>query len=803
VVKMKRLNRVLALLLTLATVIGMVQMSAMAAPTDDFMGGTDPNYPASTPGGPDGIPDIYQVVFEFRTEEPSISNLDHITPPINPMDPNPNHKDNGVTIGDSIYIVKTRLDDLGNPTADTSVPVELLEKDIPIMGSALGVPKVFVWWEDSAGNRITHRKIGTYYFDELTGEHLIGTVFTAHFEDDVIGEGVSAINYSDGIPDICQVRFEFEFDSSLHGYSFNQGWMNTPFSVVKTRYTDATQTDWSLTADVSLSESDIPSIYMAVVPNAGCVFDYWEITTPETQKFANNDRTAPATERTAYGMYNGSPVSQYVIKAYGLRDRIGIGPGNPPIVDIHGNWYNGVRPDGRADVYQILFSFDVDAGGTLVPDNDTAGMSTPLNWVGTKYDSNGKFVVNKADRDAIEVNVPANAVPAVQITDPTHVVYWSDDTNGIIIGLGATAPVGDYVGKWDDTLGYYTQDFTAHFAEDLYGAPEDTDNPIPTPDGIPDIVQVPFNFVAGSHGTLSLGTLTNCNKITVYGNLLDGNGNYSTSGSATLTAAEIPTTNPDNSYRFNRWTDSNGSLVNMASKSITSAATFTANFTSTVNPPVNPGPGIPSNPNPSTPPLMPFPELEKVVHLPYIFGYEDGTVRPNAQITRAEVATILFRLLTEKSKNEFLSSVNNFSDVNSADWYNEAISTMANAGVLQGYPDGTVKPNAPVTRAELVTMVSRFEVLSSGSLSFSDVPSRHWARQYIISAAIQGWIEGYTDGTFKPDSSITRAETAAMLNRVIGRDKLEPSGEDANTWTDNADDAWYYEAIQSAGNNRG
>ena len=199
------------------------------------------------------------------------------------------------------------------------------------------------------------------------------------------------------------------------------------------------------------------------------------------------------------------------------------------------------------------------------------------------------------------------------------------------------------------------------------------------------------------------------------------------------------------------------------------------------------------------------PVLDNETHVAYIAGYEDGTVHPNGQITRAEVATILYRLLTESSRAAFGTSVNSFSDVPANEWFCTAVSTLANAKVLAGYPDGTFKPNAPITRAELATVLTRLSVLLELSKEvmpsvFTDV-SDHWAVSYIRTAANNGWINGYGDGSFRPDNSVTRAEAVTMLNRMLNRNPETLPETGMKTFSDNMNpDMWYYIAIQEAAN---
>ena len=195
------------------------------------------------------------------------------------------------------------------------------------------------------------------------------------------------------------------------------------------------------------------------------------------------------------------------------------------------------------------------------------------------------------------------------------------------------------------------------------------------------------------------------------------------------------------------------------------------------------------------------PGLNKDDHFAYVIGYPDGNVRPNANIDRQEVATIFFRLLTDESRIKAWSSVNTFKDVTSAQWSNNAVSTMSSAGILNGYKDGTFRPNAPITRAEFAAIAARFDSsLYVGDNMFSDI-SGHWAADYINRAAQKGWISGYPDGTFRPDAYITRAEAMTLVNNVLDRRvKAEGMLKDMTVWPDNPTTAWHYAAVQEATN---
>ena len=189
-------------------------------------------------------------------------------------------------------------------------------------------------------------------------------------------------------------------------------------------------------------------------------------------------------------------------------------------------------------------------------------------------------------------------------------------------------------------------------------------------------------------------------------------------------------------------------------------------------------------------------------HFAYVIGYTDGTVRPLSNISRAEVAAIFFRLLNEDIREENLTSANTFTDVNDGMWCNMSISTIAKLGIVKGRTAERFDPNAPITRAEFAAICARFDTSKrDGDSNFTDI-SGHWAEAEIERAASLGWIMGYTDGTFRPNNHITRAEAMTMINRVL---KRLPEDEDdlldgMNVWPDNKPDAWYYLAVQEATN---
>lgn len=257
-------------------------------------------------------------------------------------------------------------------------------------------------------------------------------------------------------------------------------------------------------------------------------------------------------------------------------------------------------------------------------------------------------------------------------------------------------------------------------------------------------------------------------------------------GSATPAFGENPTRS---GYTFAGWEPK-------VAETVTRDVTYTAQWKR------NSHPSVPSTPTVEIPDEDAL-GLNTDDHFAYIVGYPDGTVQPNGQITRAEATTIFFRLLTEESRSANLTKTNGYTDVASDAWYNTAVSTMTKAGIVDGYPDGTFRPDAPITRAEMAKIISLFAKLDKSESRFSDIAG-HWAEAYIRLAAGNGWIAGYPDGTFGPQRNITRAETATMINRVLDRVPSEESHLLSRgvmqIWPDANPGDWFYLAMQEATN---
>ena len=196
------------------------------------------------------------------------------------------------------------------------------------------------------------------------------------------------------------------------------------------------------------------------------------------------------------------------------------------------------------------------------------------------------------------------------------------------------------------------------------------------------------------------------------------------------------------------------------------------------------------------------PKLNTSDHFAYVQGYPDGTVKPAGNITRAETAAILFRLMDDASRKTYYSTKSGFRDVASGSWYNTYVATLNNAGVITDSSNGYFRPNEAITRAELAAMLAKFSETTGAANYFNDVSAKYWAANAIAICAKLGWITGYPDGTFRPDKNVTRAELMAMINRATGR---APKSADAflpgmKTWIDNTSDKWYYLDVQEATN---
>ena len=349
----------------------------------------------------------------------------------------------------------------------------------------------------------------------------------------------------------------------------------------------------------------------------------------------------------------------------------------------------------------------------------------------------------------------------------------------------------------------------------------DTVGPNGGSDGTPDKYQATVTFTV-VNGTWTGGGTTRSTVVT----LRNAAGEMAADGTYTLRTGDIPTGTANAGYANGVWganANPNGAVIDRrgASYELTYAP---AGTTGPVFPPPDPGPGtgggtttIPENPTPLGPdpdgattildeevPLANAVGLNITEHFAYIIGYEDDTVRPLKNITRAEAVTIFFRLMEDDYRAANWSMENPFSDVNAGNWHNNAVSTCLKAGALKHFAqDAAFLPNQAITRAEFASIAAGFvsdEITGESIGDFSDTEG-HWAAADIRKAVEAGWIKGVGGNRFAPDETITRAEVMTIVNRMLDRvPDAEHMLPDMKKWLDNPEDAWYYEAVQEATN---
>lgn len=279
-----------------------------------------------------------------------------------------------------------------------------------------------------------------------------------------------------------------------------------------------------------------------------------------------------------------------------------------------------------------------------------------------------------------------------------------------------------------------------------------------------------------------------------------GGTEYETELYSAGTVVELDKVPVRSGYRFTGWFADEALTLPVTSVTMDGNKSVHAGWERVITP-VPPTPSTPNEPEVYRPNGLVLDE-----HFAYLIGNDDGLIRPEANITRAEVATIFFRLLTDETRESFWSDTNSYTDVAAGSWYNNAVSTLSAMGVLGGYEDGSFRPNASITRAEFAKIaVSFFELEGLDCENpFLDVALGAWYAESVAAAAEIGLIEGYEGGLFRPDAPITRAEACTILNRTLGRAPhaagLLPESE-MNLWPDNMDaSAWYYAQIQEATN---
>ena len=342
--------------------------------------------------------------------------------------------------------------------------------------------------------------------------------------------------------------------------------------------------------------------------------------------------------------------------------------------------------------------------------------------------------------------------------------------------------------------------YTAIFLEDKIG--DRNDDGTDKGDEIPDRYQVTINYVSSDTSRGSVGTLTK-EVLTIYENGKEGK--WASKGKV-VASGSTATATGSRCY-FSRWTndakvDTSKAGAILGKQTIENAEggktyTFTANFDRSSG-----GSGGSHKPTVTIPDDVPT-GLNGKDHYAYVVGYPDGMVYPQKNITRAEVATIFFRLLTDETREANMTKSNGYNDMKDGAWYTCAVSTLSKMGIIKGYEDGSFKPDASISRAEFAAIAARFDPDGDKTpATFSDVSS-HWAKDEISIAANHGWIKGYEDGSFKPDQKITRAETMTLVNRVLKRlpETKDDLHKDMKTWPDNQNEsAWFYLAVQEATN---
>ena len=346
-----------------------------------------------------------------------------------------------------------------------------------------------------------------------------------------------------------------------------------------------------------------------------------------------------------------------------------------------------------------------------------------------------------------------------------------------------------------------------YFCLDEIGGKDEDGKPIDGGDGTADCYQVTINYVSSNE---SWGTVSPLSKEVI--TLKNGENLVE---EATITTTASTATSAGGKCYFVNWTKKQEGTTDVST--VTSSANLTAQrienakggdvYTFTANFDRSSGGGSGGSNRPK-PPVVDIPDdvptgLNGKDHYAYIIGYGNNDVRPQNNITRAEVATIFFRLLTDETRTANMTKSNGYNDVKDGDWFCCAVSTLSKMGIIKGYEDGSFKPNDPISRAEFAAIAARFDPDGDKTpATFADVTS-HWAKDEISIAANHGWIKGYEDGSFKPDQKITRAEAMTLVNRVLNRlpETKDDLHKDMKTWVDNMDEtAWYYLAVQEATN---
>ena len=423
---------------------------------------------------------------------------------------------------------------------------------------------------------------------------------------------------------------------------------------------------------------------------------------------------------------------------------------------------------------------EVTVAGTMPAENKEVTVTYKENT----YTLTIKYVYENGSEAATTHTEQLKKDAEYSVTSPVISGYTADE-----VTVAGTMPAENR----EVTVTYYLDNW-----KDAGEAGKDSEN---GGDGIPDCDQVLIKYVSSNsdRGTVSpdmeVLTIRRANEKVV------------------PTANGSTATDYGGRNYFSNWTkdntqvSTNATLNNETIQKVIKEFTGGKTYTFTANFGYSSGGGSGGSNRPK-PPVVEIPDdvptgLNGKDHYAYIIGYGNNDVRPQNNITRAEVATIFFRLLTDETREANMTKSNGYNDVKDGDWFCCAVSTLSKMGIIKGYEDGSFKPNDPISRAEFAAIAARFDPDGDKTpAAFADVTS-HWAKDEISIAANHGWIKGYEDGSFKPDQKITRAETMTLVNRVLNRlpEAKDDLHKDMKTWVDNMDEtAWYYLAVQEATN---
>ena len=419
-------------------------------------------------------------------------------------------------------------------------------------------------------------------------------------------------------------------------------------------------------------------------------------------------------------------------------------------VKVIANWAVDANNDGYPDNHQLIVNYVVDdAAIAEITGKTQEAFNAAQKDDGTYEDT---------------VYVKTTGSTARGKTASASMKYWKNSVNSERNQTG----IFD-LGRRSVTTPTIT--ITAVFSKDSFGPDTNNDNK-PDPNGVPDDFEVQIQLVDGLYGTISGQRFYAVSA-------KDDKGNYNEHVEAKFKLDPNVKVTPNKGYVFKGW------KADVNPDKLYPANTTEFNFgTQLVGKLISIEPVFAQN------------------HVAYVSGYPDGRFRPEKNITRAETATMIFRLFMQGEDSPISTNWNMFSDVDVSKWYNTEVSTMARAGYITGYPDGTFGGDKPITRAEFVTILVRFFNTRNTYVYFRDVSTNHWAYRYIATAAFNGWIVGYPDGTFKPDQPITRAEAVTVLNRLLGRG-INSKSEigDYKNFVDNTNpNMWYYYEIIEAAN---